>query len=399
MAAAETMFGFLGPLCHALLGEGHEVVAASHLDFGGQVVSSHLGPQVEVHPVRAARRLDLAAVTSDVAHLAAYLRHQRFDVLHVHGPLVALQARLAARLAGVPIVVNQAHGFYFHEGSRPLARWGMRVVEQQLTRHLTDVLVTVNDEDADLARRHRFRPRAEQIVAVPGVGVDVERFAPDATAAGRLARHRLREELGATPDDVVVTFVGRLVGEKGLDDLAAAFGAIAAERRVVLWLVGGVLDTERDRNAPARIAGLLAERGFGHRVHFLGRRDDVPGILRASDVFVLPSHREGLPVSLLEAMACGLPVVTTDIRGCREVVTHGISGLLVPAHDPAALAAALAHLHDEPARRATLAAAARARVLERYTVAASLAPLLALYRELERHRGAPATVRVPRAVA
>ncbi|HSK21697.1 MAG TPA: glycosyltransferase family 4 protein [Egicoccus sp.] len=382
MTPAETMFNFLGPLCRALVADGHVVAAACGLEFDGQVAAGYLGPDVALHRVPARRHLDRRAVTTDVVAIADYLRRERFDVLHVHGPLIGLQARIAARMAGVPVVISQAHGFYFHAGSRWIARTGLQLLEQQLARHLTDVVVTVNREDHEFAVRHRFRRDPNQLVHIPGVGVDTDRFAPDHSDAGARHRDELRASLGATGDDLVITFVGRLVGEKGLDDLADAFVEVAPRRRMVLWLVGDLLGSERDHTAPARVAGRLSDHGLADRVRFVGRRDDIPELLRASDVFVLPSLREGMPVSLLEAMATGLAVIATDIRGSREVVEDGRTGLLVPVHQPHALASALLGLHDDPGQRRALGRAARREVVTGYTVAASLAPLRYTYARL-----------------
>lgn len=400
MTPAETMFNFLGPLCRALVADGHEVVASCALESDGEIAAGYLGDGIALHRVPVRRTLDHHALTTDVAAIAAYLRAQRFDVLHVHGPLVGLQARLAASAAGVPVVIAQAHGFYFHEGTRWPVRTGMFLLERELTRRFTDVLVTVSREDHALALRHAFRPDPRQLVHVPGVGVDIDRFSPDDTEIGRHRRARLRASLGAGAHDLVVSFVGRLVGEKGLDDLAAAFAEVAPPRRMQLWLVGDVLGSERDHTAPGRVAGRLAERGLGDRVRFVGRRDDVPDLLRASDVFVLPSLREGMPVSLLEAMASQLPVVATDIRGSREVVEDGRTGLLVPVRRPHALAAALRRLYDDAPLRAELGRAARGEVVAGYSVAAGLAPLMALYARLDaREPVAPTHRPVPAAGA
>lgn len=385
LSTVEHVYNFLAPLCHALRERGHEVVIACNLEHDGREVRRYLGDGFAHHRIRGARRLGVRALSLDVLALAWYLRRERFDVLHVHGPLVSMQARVAARLAGVPTVISQAHGFYFHAGSRPVARLGLRWLEQVFCRHLTDHLVTVSAEDRALAVARRFRPNPEEIVHVPGVGIDTDRFSPDGDP---VARRRLREELGAPADAVVVTFVGRLVAEKGLVELATAFAGLARrDPRPVLWLVGDVLDSERDRGAPDAVGRIVSAAGAADRVRFLGRRTDVPAVLQASDVFTLPSHREGMPVSVMEAMACGLPVVVTDIRGSREAVIHGDCGLIVPARDPAALAAALIGLVEDEVLRRRLGDAARERVLDHYSAAASLAPLLALYRRIDAARG------------
>src|SRR5690606_8224798 len=120
-----------------------------------------------------------------------------------------------------------------------------------------------------------------------------------------------------------------------------------------LWLIGDVMASERDQATVEQVRAVLPAAAAA-RTSLLGRRTDVPDLLRASDVFVLPSHREGLPVGLMEAMACGLPVITTDIRGAREVVGHGRAGIVVPARDPLALAEALCRLAADEALRTRL---------------------------------------------
>lgn len=376
LSHVEQTFNFLAPLVHALQARGHTVVAACNLESEGAEARRYLGDGVPLHRVPGGRRVTLRALTVDVLALARYLRRQQHDVVHVHGSLIGVQARLAARLAGVPVVVAEAHGFAFHEGQRSAVRRALMLLERFLCRHLTDVLVVVSEEDAQLAREHGFRPCPEQIVHVPGVGIDAERFrppTPDERAAARAA-------LGLGQDEDVVLFVGRLVAEKGVAELAAAFAELADRHpRARLVVVGDLLPSERDTSTGPRVLEAWESGPLRERVLLLGRRHDIPQLLRAADVFVLPSYREGMPVALLEAMASGLPVVTTDVRGCREAVVDQVSGLLVPPRDAPALALAVDRLLSSPWLRADLGEAARRRVEERYTVAKSLEPLLRVY--------------------
>lgn len=395
LSHVEQTYNFLAPVFQALDAEGHEVVAACCLEHGGVEVRRHLGDRFALHRVPAARRVTLQALTVDVLRLAGYLRRQRFDVLQVHGPLVALQARCAARLAGVPLVVYQAHGFYFHDGTPPLRRRLLASVERMFCRHLTDVLVTVNEEDTTLARREGFVRDPDDVVHVPGVGIDVQRFRPPGGPDERLARRELRRSLGCTDDDLVVLFVGRIVREKGVVELLTAM-----EQRwhdgsgARLWLVGDARAGERDTATAELVRELVDRAEVRGRALQLGRRPDVAELLQASDVFVLPSYREGMPVALLEAMASGLPVVTTDVRGCREAVDAGRVGLLVPPRDATAVAEAVGRLEADPGLRARLGGLGRTRVVDTYSCAASTQVQVELYRRLERRlRGQVGTAR------
>jgi glycosyltransferase involved in cell wall biosynthesis len=167
--------------------------------------------------------------------------------------------------------------------------------------------------------------------------------------------------------------VGRLVAEKGYPELLAAIADVDAD----LWVVGDRLDSDHAGSIDAAIRAVASDPVRAARVRFLGYRADVPALMRAADMFVLPSHREGMPRSIIEAMLTGLPVVATDIRGSREEVVPEETGLLVPVNDPAALAAALSRLARDPALRARMGAAGldRARDLydERKVVARQLA--------------------------
>lgn len=381
LSHVEQTYNFLAPLFQALTERGHTVVAACNLESDGRVVRRYLGDEAVLHRVPGSRRLRPAALTTDVLRLACYLRRERFDVLHVHGSLVSMQARLAARLARVPVVVHQAHGFPFHDGQPPWLRRALFLLERFFSRHLTDVLVTVSEEDARLARVERFRPDPSQVVHVPGVGVDVERFRPATPGERALLRSRYRVD----DDEVVLLFVGRLVAEKGIRELADAFDEASSRHPGArLWVVGDLLPSERDKVTAPAVVQRLQSGPLRGRVRLLGRRLDVPDLMRAADAFVLPSYREGMPVSVLEAMASGLPVVTTDVRGCREAVVAGESGLVVPPRDSSALALALDAVITHAALRREMGEAARERVVTTYSVEQSTAPLVALYDALSR---------------
>ena len=207
-------------------------------------------------------------------------------------------------------------------------------------------------EDVETLRRLRVPERKLRRL---GNGIDLERFRPP-TPDERAA---VRAELGIGDDEVVCGAVGRLVWEKGYAELFEAAATVLPRVDRLTMLVVGPFDD--DKGDPLTQADVDAAEAAG--VRFLGMRSDVERLYGAMDFYVLASHREGFPRSAMEAAASGLPVVATDIRGCREVVDDGVTGVLVPVRTPSALAAAIERLatDDEERRRMSEAAVDRAR--------------------------------------
>ncbi len=341
-----TLYHFLLPLMRAEQAAGHEVVGVCS---DGPWLHKVREQGFRTVPVSIARNLNPLCHWMSYRRLVRLFRDERFDMVHVHTPIAALLGRLAAKRAGVGRIVYTAHGFYFHERMAPWKRALFVALEKWGGRY-TDILFTQAEEDAESARRLGLC-RGSVIEAI-GNGVDPERFAP--AADGGEARRRLRAELDTPEDAVVVMMTGRMVAEKGYPELFAAM----AGQDAILWAAGERL--ESDHAAPVDAAGVPPN------VRLLGHRPDVPDLLRAADIFTLPSHREGMPRSIIEAMMAGLPVIATNIRGSREEVVAGETGLLVPVADREALARAIRELAGDAAARERMGQAGRARALDLY---------------------------------
>jgi glycosyltransferase involved in cell wall biosynthesis len=278
-------------------------------------------------------------------------------------PISGFLARLAARVAGVPTVAYTCHGFLFNqEGAWPRRSAGLAM--EWIGGRLTDVFLTVSGSEAADAQRLGIFRRA---VAV-GNGRDPTIFHPDPAA-----RARIRAELGTPAERAVIVAVSRLVRGKGYPELATAMRAVPDAE---LWVVGERLESDRGDDMVA----LLNNAGLGDRLRLLGYRDDVAAVLAAADVFALPSHFEGLPMSVIEAMLSGLPVVASDISGPREQVVTGVTGFLVPPLRPAPLADALARLTADADLREAMGEAGRQRALELYDEAQVVGRTLDLLR-------------------
>lgn len=337
-----TLYHFLLPLMRGLRNAGHEVT--------GACAHGALVPKIEAEgfrvldlPIR--RSANPVALWRSYRAILSALRAEKFDIVHVHTPVAALAGRLAAWQAGVPKIVYTAHGFYFHE-HMPWPKRAAHVALEWLAGRTTDLLMTQAEEDAATARRLNL---ASGPVHAIGNGSDPARFHPPATPRPANARP-------------VILAVGRLVAEKGTPELVEAMRHVDAE----LWIVGERLASDHAGGIGAALEKIETDPVLKDRIRLLGYRSDVPELMRAADIFTLPSHREGMPRSIIEAMLSGLPVVATDIRGSREEVVAGETGLLVPVRDTDALAAALARLAGDAALRARLGAAGFARALALY---------------------------------
>ena len=334
--------------------EGYDVTAIS---APGPAV-----PLLEAEGIRhipwrnATRGWSLAADLRAFFELYRILRRHKFDIVHTHNPKPGVLGRIAARLAGVPCVVNTVHGLYATPKDRP-GRKAAVLAAEAIAARCSDLELYQSEEDLTWARRIHLAGRRRTVLL--GNGVDMHAFDPGAVPAERVAS--VRAELGIPANAVVVGTVGRLVLEKGYRELFRAARGVRRRHPNVVFLVVGGSDGDKWDSLPS--ADMDAARG---NVVFAGHRDDVRDLLALMDVFVLASWREGLPRSPIEAAAMAKPLVLTDIRGCREVVRDGVEGFLVPAHDPGRLEAAIGRLLADPELRARMGAAARVRALERF---------------------------------
>ncbi|HEV2068495.1 MAG TPA: glycosyltransferase family 4 protein [Acidimicrobiales bacterium] len=369
----------LGPQLAAFAGAGYEVLGAS---APGPYVEALERAGVRHVPLRhATREVSPGRDALAVAELVRVFRALRPDVVHTHNPKPGVYGRLAARAASVPVVVNTVHGLYALPDDRRAKRALVYGLERMAAACSGAELVQ-NPEDLEtLARVGVPRDRLHLL----GNGIDLRRFDPAAVDPERTAA--VRAEIGARPGDVVCGAVGRLVWEKGYRQLFAAATALrpqVPELRVVV--VGPQEAGKADALDDADLERARAEAG----VHFLGVRHDLEALYPAMDLYVLASRREGFPRSAMEAAAMGVPVVATDVRGCRQVVDHGRTGLLVPGGDAPALASAIAQLARDADLRARMGAAARAKALAEFDQQRVIDLTLAVYAELLGRRWARA---------
>lgn len=337
---------------------------------------------VPAHEVTMRRRPLTAANAAAVWRLAGLIRRGGYAVVHAHSAIAGALARPAAALSGhKPKVVYTPHGFAFlapGAGGAPGdgaagAHGGIFLAIERALGRVTDRLIAVSPTEAEAAAAYGVVPR-RKIATIP-LGI----VADEIPSRQRAAEVRRREGWGAAP---VVGTLARMSPQKSPLTWLAAAARVAAARPDVqfVWIWSGEMEGE--------VRARARELGLEPRLAFLGYRPDAREVIAACDVFLLASAFEGLPYSLIEALAAGVPVVATDVVGTRDVVRHGETGLLAAAGDAGGLAAHVLRLLGEPAEARRLAAAGRADVLARFSVAQMVARTAALYEALLRPKRA-----------
>lgn len=268
--------------------------------------------------------------------LKALLNREHYDIIHCHTPVGGVVARLAAgstRNKGTKVLYT-AHGFHFYSGA-PVLNWMLYYPIERFLSRRTDMLITINDED--FRRAKCFHAKA--VEQVNGVGIDLSRF----TEASGEQKAVVRRELGLKEGDIFAFTAGNLDPGKNHKTLLQAV-ALLNDPAFHLVLAG---------NGPLHdaLAAMARELGVEDRVHLLGFRRDVYRLCSCADMFLFASRREGLSVSLMEAMACGLPIVASTIRGNTDLIDPGQGGFLVPPDDAEGFADAIRKILADPQLR------------------------------------------------
>ena len=362
------LYNFRRSLALSLRRQGYDVLLISPAGPYGNKLRA-MGLRWKPLPM-ARRSLNPLREAALLRHLVRLLRREKPVLVHGFTIKCAVYGSLAARLAGVPARVNAVAGMGYVFTSRQIKARLLRPVVRGLLRLALggkdSRLILQNADDVALFRQAGLvDPR--HIRLIRGSGVDCAQFA----AAGR----------AKTRDDgrMRVLLASRLLWDKGLAEFVGAIRQLRLQGCAVHALLAGTPDPGNPATVPeATIRGWVAE-GL---VTWLGHVDDMAGLLGSVDVVVLPSHREGLPRTLVEAAACGLPLVTTDVPGCREVVTDGVDGLLVPKGDGEALARAIRRLQENPELAHRLGEAARLKARSQFDERIVIERTLEVYAEL-----------------
>jgi len=287
-----------------------------------------------------------------------YLNKEKINIVHTHTPKAGILGRFAAKLAGVPIIVHTNHGFYFHEGT-PLFKRKFFVFLEKTAAWCCDLIFSINKEDIQTAVKEKICKKEK--IKYSGDGIDTFCFKPNFSED---FINQEKAKLGIGKQDKVIGFVGRLVEEKGVKDLLFASSVVRKNFSNAIFLIIG--PKEPDRKDCFDPEPFMKEHNLGGKILFLCETKNISKLYALMDILVLPSHREGLGLVLLEASAMEKPVIGTDIRGCREAVDKNKTGLLVPPKNSKELAKAIVYLISNPEVCEKMGKAGRKKVLEEF---------------------------------
>jgi len=288
-----------------------------------------------------------------------YFKKEKFDIVHTHTPVPGLLGQLVAKMAGVPIIINTIHGFYFADSSNFLKRNFYAFIEK-LSAKFSDSILSVSQGIIDTAIDEKIC--RGNLLHYLGRDIDINRFNPDRFSIDFIRSKK--RELGLSDEGRVIGIVGRLVKEKGYLELFRAFRNVLKKLpKTSLLIIGPEEFKKKDKISSNLIKKLNAQKN----IFFLGQRTDVDELYTLMDVFVLPSYREGIGASILEASAMGKPVISTNIPGCREAIDDGKTGILIPVKDSEKLAEAIIYLFENPEKAKQFGQAGREKIKREFS--------------------------------
>ncbi|WP_071120025.1 glycosyltransferase family 4 protein [Romboutsia timonensis] len=321
-----TMDKLLRRLNELSIEEGYDVIGVCSQ---GSKTDSLKKEGFNIKNINIDRRISPLSNLKSIYEMYKFLKKEKPDIVHVHTPIAAVLGRIAAKFAKVPNIIYTAHGFYFHENMKPLVYKIFLNIEKFIARWATDFIFTQSEEDAQTALKNKFID-TDKIIAI-GNGVDVcGKFNPRNINKDEI--NDLYKELGLKKGDKIVSFIGRLVKEKGIFDLLDSYKYIRND--VKFLIIGDIAQGDRDIETIEKINRYKENKN----IIFTGNRTDIHNLLYISDIFCLPSYREGMPRSIIEAMAIECAVIATNIRGSREEVINGKTGYLVNLNSPKEIA-------------------------------------------------------------
>lgn len=313
-----TMNNFLNPLNKETKAKGHEVHCVCSKGPYEQEIKNN---GYYFHDISIDREINLKKNLKSVLMMVKLFKILKPDIVHVHTPVAAVLGRIAAKIAKVPTIIYSAHGFYFHEGMSKMKYKVFFYIEKFVGRYFTDYIFTQSEEDFHVARNNKFLKNQNNYVHISN-GIDLDnKFNIDKLTENDV--ESLRKKYLINSNDIVVSFIGRLVKEKGILDLLESYNYLEF-KNIKFLIIGSLPQGERDTET----LNLIEKYRDNKNIIFTGQVSNVNEHLYLSDIFCLPSYREGMPRSIIEAMAMRNAVIATNIRGSREEVIHDYTGFL-----------------------------------------------------------------------
>jgi len=304
--------------------------------------------------------------------LLRLMRRNKYVMIHTHTPVASFLGRIAARIVGVPHTVYTVHGFHFHEYGSKIMNFIYYRLEKVAGR-FTDVLITINKDDYKIAKEKNIAPNGK-VVYIKGVGVDTEKFDPKRIKKDK--RKEILTKLSINNEIFVILSTGRLEREKHFDQIIEALGYADRKGLRFKFFIAGSGPLYSNLLEAAKFYGMQEE------LMLLGHIDEIPELLSVSNIYVTASSREGLPVSVMEAMAMEKPIIAYNIRGVRDLVEDGANGFLVSFGDVKGLAEKILYLMEHPEVAVEMGKKGRERIEKEFSLGVILPQMKALYKEI-----------------
>ena len=350
-----TLKKFIIPLVDGMIAEGWDVYSVCS---DGDYVPELRNQGYKINTIEISRSINPIKHIVTTLKLYKLFRKEKFDVIHVHTPVASLVGRLAAWLTRTPLIIYTAHGFYFHD-EMPKPKIWIFIFLEKIAGKITSFLFTQSSEDCETAIKTGIM-KAEKVLAI-GNGVDIERFNPEKYGE----QVELRKSLGIPNDAFVVGMISRLVEEKGIVEFLEAAEYLNLDNsNLYFLLIGDRLASDHAESVTDIIDS--TKKKLRSNLILTGLRTDIPELLSVMNVYCLPSWREGMPRTIIEAMMMQKPVIATDIRGSREEVDPNVTGLLVPVKNSSKLAAAVSRIYSNRDWADQLGLAGRKKALKHY---------------------------------
>lgn len=328
-----TVNAFLIPHIELLMNQGHKVDVAANASNCINTDLIKLG--CEIHHINFSRSPFCKNNYRAYKQIKRLILEKGYELIHVHTPIASFLTRLACRKIPNLKVIYTVHGFHFLKGA-PLKNWLIYYPVERLSARWTDSLITMNEEDYKIAQKFKIR-KGGFINKVNGVGINLEKFQPQT----KENKYSMRYKYGYKIEDFILFYAAELNYNKHQDLLINVVSTLKNRiPNIKLLLAGSGPSLGQYKN-------MVKQLDLVDNVEFLGFRNDIPNLLMLSDIVVASSRREGLPVNVMEAMATGLPVVATDVRGHSDLVKDGENGYLVRLDDIKGFAKAIENLYKD----------------------------------------------------
>jgi glycosyltransferase EpsD len=351
------------PFMKWLKEQGWEV----HVAAAGQQTLAYVDKKIDIPIQRSPFKTENFQAYQQLKRI---IRKEQYSIIHSHTPMGGVIARLAGRWARVNLntkAIYTAHGFHFCKGA-PMKNWLLYYPIERTLSFLTDTLITINSEDYKRALTHRFS--CNEIAHIHGVGVDTSIFKP----VGNLVKKKKKVELGFGENDFLLVYAAEFNRNKNQQLLIRMMANLVKRAPHVKLLLAGPGDMGGCKELATRL-------GVQHHISFMGLRDDIKDVLPVCDIAVGSSLREGLPVNIMEAMACGLPVIATKNRGHSELIASGENGWIIENPVPELFAEKVMLLIKNEEMRKQLGEAGRNIILSTYSINIVLGELTHIYKK------------------